>query len=305
MPVDPTIQSLLDNMGEGDLSDNSVEEARAMIGLLTLVDGEPEPVAQVRDLTVPGPAGDIPVRLYRPDDGDAALPLLIWYHGGGWVIGDLESADPTVRKLANRGGFLVLSVNYRLAPEHRYPAAVEDCWAVLEWVSAHGGELGADPTRLAVGGDSAGGNLAAVIAVKARDAGLAVRHQLLIYPATDATASQPSIEENGEGYLLTRKGMAWFGDHYAAGADLRDPQLSPLFTADLRGVAPATVYTAEYDPLRDEGNLYAQHLAEAGVETEQHCYPGMIHGFFSMATMTPVTNQAIAASAARLAAALA
>ena len=308
MPLDPNLQVLLDGMAGADpveLSDMSVEEARAMMGMLVLIDGEPEPVASVADRTVPGPAGDVPVRIYRGRPGDEALPVLIWYHGGGWVIGDLDSADTTARKLANRSGALVVSVDYRLAPEHPFPAAVDDCWAALDWVAAHADEIGGDPGRLAVGGDSAGGNLSAVAAVLARDAGVALRHQLLVYPATDATQSQPSIEENGEGYLLTRNAMTWFTGHYLADGEPKDPRVSPLFTDDLAGVAPATVFTAEFDPLRDEGARYAERLGEAGVETEYRCYPGMIHGFFAMATVTPVTDQAIDAASARLTAALA
>ncbi len=308
MPVDPNIQTMLDAMAQaspGDLADMSVEEARSMIGMLALVDGDPEPVTQVNDRTIPGPGGDIAVRVYRADPGSHPQPILVWYHGGGWVIGDLTSADPTARKLANRTGSIVVSVDYRLAPEHPFPAGVDDCWAVLQWVAAHGTELGGDPTRLAVGGDSAGGNLSAVVAVMARDAGIELRHQLLIYPASDLTMSSPSISANGEGYLLTKNAMKWFGDHYLQGQDPHDPRVSPKYTRDLAGVAPATVYTAEFDPLRDEGNAYAAQLTDAGVDTELVCWPGMIHGFFALATITPVTNQAIDQASARLRRALA
>ncbi len=299
---------MLDAMAQtsaGELSDMSVEEARAMIGMLAQVDGDPEPVAQVSDRTVPGPAGDIAVRVYRSDPGSDPRPILVWYHGGGWVIGDLTSADPTARKLANRTGAVVASVDYRLAPEHPFPAGVDDCWAALQWMAAHGAELGGDPTRLAVGGDSAGGNLSAVMAVMARDAGLELRHQLLIYPASDLTLSSPSIAENGEGYLLTENAMKWFGDHYLQGHDPHDPRVSPKYTPDLSGVAPATIYTAEFDPLRDEGNEYAAQLTDAGVATELVCWPGMIHGFFALGTITPVTNQAIDRASDRLRQALA
>ncbi|MGZ4694032.1 MAG: alpha/beta hydrolase [Acidimicrobiales bacterium] len=291
-----------------DLSEMSVEEARAVIVMLAAADGEPEPVEAVEDRTIPGPAGDIPVRLYRPAQPTGAI--LIWYHGGGWVIGDLETADPTARKLANRTGALVVSVDYRLAPEHPYPAAVDDAWAALQWVAERGADLGGDPSRLAVGGDSAGGNLAAIVSVRARDAGLeGLRHQLLVYPAVDLTLSHPSIDENGEGYLLTKTGMVWFAEHYLGPAtgrgDLdKHPDVSPLYTADLAGVAPATVITAGFDPLRDEGQAYAAALTEAGVAVEEHRYPTMIHGFISMAGVTTVTNEALDAAGAALRASL-
>jgi acetyl esterase len=308
MPVDPAIQTLLDNMAGADpvdLSSMTVEQARQVIGMLALVDGDPEPVAQVSDHTIPGPGGDIGLRVYQAAGTATPAPVLVWYHGGGWVIGDLASADPTARKLANRTGAVVVSVDYRLAPEHPFPAGPDDCWAALEWVAAHGAEIGGDPHRLAVGGDSAGGNLAALVAVRARDAGLTLRHQLLVYPATDLTMTSPSIGSNGEGYLLTATGMKWFGDHYLQGHDPTDPAVSPAYAASLSGLAPATVHTAEFDPLRDEGNAYAEALAEADVPCELICWPGMIHGFFAMATVTPVTNQAIDAASARVKAALA
>jgi acetyl esterase len=312
VPVDPAIQATLDAVGgpdAPDLSDMTVEEARATIAMLAALDGEPEEVASVEDRTIPGPAGEIPVRLYRSAEPSGAI--LIWYHGGGWAIGDLETADPTVRKLANRTGALVVSVDYRLAPEHPYPAAVDDAWAVLQWIADHGDELGGDPTRLAVAGDSAGGNLAAIVAVLARDAGIgALRYQLLVYPATDLTLSHPSIDENGEGKLLTKTGMIWFTGHYLGPAseqgDLgKDPRVSPLYTADLSGVAPATVITADHDPLRDEGREYAAALAAAGVPVAEQRYPTMIHGFISMAAITPVTNEALDEAGAALRAALA
>jgi acetyl esterase len=308
MPVDPSIRILLDSMAGSDtpdLSDMPVPDARAMMAMLTVVDGEPEPVDDVTTRTIPGPAGDIPVRIYR-NPGAGAQPVLVWYHGGGWVIGDLESADPTARKLANRSGAVVVSVDYRLAPEHQFPAAVEDCWAALEWVAANAADVGGDPTRLAVGGDSAGGNLAAVIAEEARQSGgPALRHQLLVYPATDLTFSLPSIDTNGDGYLLTKKSMHWFVDHYLGDADPKDSRVSPVYADDLSGVAPATVLTAEFDPLRDEGAAYAERLAEAGVDCDYRCYEGMIHGFFGMGTLTPVALEAMDAACARLRAAFA
>ncbi len=304
MPVDPNIRLMLDAMAGADpveLPDMTVPEARAVMAQLALVDGEPEPVADVTDRSIDGPGGPIPVRIYRDGPSGGAQPVLIWYHGGGWVIGDLSSADTTARKLARRTGAVVVSVDYRLAPEHPAPAAVEDCWTAFEWVAAHAGEIGGDPDRLAVGGDSAGGNLAAIVAVMARDAGRSqLLHQLLVYPATDLTASSASIDENGEGYLLTKKAMEWFMGHYLAGADPTDPSVSPMFVDDLSGVAPATVITAEFDPLRDEGQAYAARLTQAGVDCDCRNYDGMIHGFFALATVTPTTDEAIDAASARL-----
>jgi acetyl esterase len=304
VPVDPNVQAMLDGLAASDtpdLSEMGVADARIAIGMLALVDGEPEPVDEVRDLVLPGPAGDIPARLYRSGPDDGPRPVLVWYHGGGWVIGDLESADPTARKLANRTGAVVVSIDYRLAPEHPYPAPLDDCWAALQWVAAHTGEIGGDPARIAVGGDSAGGNLAALVAVMARDAGgPALRHQLLVYPATDLTMSYPSIEINGEGLLLTRKAMVWFSGNYLGDADPRDPRISPMFVDDLSGVAPATVLTAEFDPLRDEGAAYAQRLVDAGVDCEHHGYDGMIHGFFGLGTVTPVALEAMDVASTRL-----
>jgi acetyl esterase len=222
------------------------------------------------------------------------------------VIGDLDTADSTCRALANGSGAVVVSVDYRLAPEHRFPAAVEDCLAALDWVVANGTELGADSTRIAVGGDSAGGNLAAVASIAARDKGIALRHQLLVYPVTDATFSQPSMDENAEGYLLTKDSMLWFGDHYFGdNGDAKDPRLSPLYADDLTGVAPATVLTAEFDPLRDEGEAYAERLREADVPVELTRYDGMIHGFFALGMVTPVAGEAMELATSRLRADLA
>jgi len=287
-----------------DLSTMSVEEARAVIVMLAAADGDPEPVDAVEDRSIPGPTGDIPVRLYRPADATGAI--VIWYHGGGWVIGDLETADPTARKLANRTGALVVSVDYRLAPEHPYPAAVEDAWAALEWVAEHGAELGGDPSRIAVGGDSAGGNLAAIVSVLARDAGIgALRHQLLVYPAVDLTLSHPSIDENGEGYLLTKTGMIWFGEHYLGPVSERGdldkhPNVSPLYTADFSGVAPATVITAGFDPLRDEGDEYAAALTTAGTPVRLHREPALIHGFVNMVDVSPPARAALTSVATEI-----
>jgi len=302
VPLDPAIKTVLDQletMGGPALHEVSPDEAREMMKLLTAIEGEPEAVARVENTMIAG----VPVRVYAAERGPQ--PILVWYHGGGWVIGDLDTTDGVARKLANRADAVVVSVDYRLAPEHPFPASVDDCWAVLEWVAANGAELGGDPPRIAVGGDSAGGNLAALMAIKARDAGISLRHQLLVYPVTDLTLSFPSIDENAEGYLLTKDSMVWFVNHYLGGADPKDPNISPYYVDDVSAVAPANVLTAEFDPLRDEGEAYADRLKDAGVAVEMKRYDGMIHGFYGLGSITPVADEAIATSAARLRAALA
>lgn len=311
MPVVPEIRAVLDLLAAApiDLEQTDPPTMRALYAAMRESDGEALPVAEVVDVSVPGPGGDVPVRIYRPE-GDAPAPVLVWYHGGGWVIGDVETSDPTARKLCRRAGVVVVSVDYRLAPEHPFPAAPDDAWAALRWVADHIGEHGGDPARLAVGGDSAGGNLAALVAIRARDeGGPALRHQLLVYPATDLTMGQPSIVENGEGYFLTKATMEWFTDHYL-GADRQhgdptSPAVSPLAVEDLSGLPPAQVLTAEFDPLRDEGAAYAERLAEAGVAVEHVPGPGLIHGFFAMGAVSPDADAVAVAAAERLRAALA
>jgi acetyl esterase len=311
MPLDLQIKTMLDQlagMESIDYREVTPEGLRQVMKMIATTDGPPEEVGPVESRVVAGPAGAIPVRVYRPEGDAGALPgILVWYHGGGWVIGDLDTADTTCRKLVNRSGAVVVSVDYRLAPEHPAPAGLDDCWAALRWVADHGTEVGGDPLRLAVGGDSAGGNLAALVSVLARDAGgPTLRHQLLVYPATDLTMSCPSHVENGTGYMLTSESTAWFLSHYLGpGSDPSAPALSPLFTEDLACVAPAHVVTAEFDPLRDEGEAYAVRLADAGVPVDVRRYEGMIHGFFQMGAVTPVADAAVTEAATRLAAALA
>lgn len=248
--------------------------------------GEAQPVGEVRDILVPGPAGNLPVRLYHPAPGKAR-PLVVYFHGGGWVIGDVELVDKPCRALANASGCVVASVNYRLSPESKFPAPAEDCYQATKWLAEHAQEIGARPGTLAVAGDSAGGNLAAAVALMARDrGGPKLAYQLLIYPVTAPAKGtrSASYTENADGYLLTRAGMEWFWDHYLAQAeDGRNPYASPLFAEDLRGLPPAMVVTAEFDPLRDEGRAYAKRLAEAGVAVREAHYADMIHGFFWMA----------------------
>jgi acetyl esterase len=308
MPLDPQAKQLLDqmaSMGTPPLQAMSVPEARAFMDSLAALGGDVEAVAHVDDRTVPGPAGDIPGRLYRPGS-DGPLPLLVYFHGGGWVIGGLESYDRLCRSLANAAGCAILAVDYRLAPEHKFPAAVDDCYAATSWAVAQAAALGADGTRAAIGGDSAGGTLTAVVAQLARDrSGPGLRFQLLIYPATDVAYDTPSYRENATGYFLELDAMRWFYDHYLRNdADRADPRASPLRAADLHGLPPALVITAEFDPLRDEGEAYAARLREAGVPVTLTRYDGMIHGFFGLAPLLDQGKQAVAEAAAALRGAL-
>jgi acetyl esterase len=257
----------------------------------------------VRDLSAEGPAGPIPLRLYRPAPAAAgALPVLVYFHGGGWVIGDLDTHDVLCRQLALGSGCAVVSVDYRMGPEHRFPAAVDDCLAATQWVARNAALLGIDASRLAVGGDSAGGNLAAVVAIAARDVGNpAIAWQLLIYPATDQRRIAPSHTTNAQGYLLTADSMRWYHDHYIDDTrhDL-DWRASPLLCEDLSGLPPSLVLTAGYDPLRDEGIQYAQRLTEAGSRATHVSFERQIHGFIPMGRAIDEANEAVALCAAAL-----
>jgi acetyl esterase len=265
----------------------SVPEARqATIARAALSAGDPESVGRVEDRTIPGPAGSLPVRLYWPL-GVGPFPVLVYLHGGGWVCGTLDTHDGICRALTNGAGCLTISVDYRLAPEHKFPAAVEDAYAATSWAAANPAEISGDPARLAVGGDSAGGNLAAAVALMARDRGSPkLAFQLLIYPISSFQFDFPSYQENAQGFLLTTADMRWYWGHYlAAEEDGRGPYASPLQAPDLSGLPPALVITAEYDPLRDEGEAYAACLREAGAQVTSTCYRGMIHGFLTRAAV--------------------
>jgi acetyl esterase len=264
---------------------------------------EPPQMADVRDIKI-GERGTIPARLYRPlgSGPEAALPALIYFHGGGWVIGDLDSHDVVCRQIANGSGAAVVSVDYRLAPEHKFPAAIEDAIAATAWIAAHGAGLGIDTARLAVGGDSAGGNLAAVVALDARDRdGPKLTQQVLIYPATEFAMTHPSHERFAEGLFLTRAMMLWFRGHYLRSLeDGADWRASPLRATSLAKLPPALVLTAGYDPLCDEGEDYAARLAAAGVAVTRMRVEGMIHGFLTMGKLIPAANEAVAMIAASL-----
>lgn len=280
----PQIQAILDLIEEADvlpLAQYPVEEARAVAAELR-GDGDGPPLGEVTDRTIPGPDEDLPVRSYRPPT-DGPHPTVVYFHGGGWVIGGIESHDLLCRHLANEADAVVVSVDYRLAPEHPFPAAVEDAYAATEWVAEHADAVGGDG-RLAVAGDSAGGNLAAIVSLMARDRdGPSIEHQGLIYPATSAAEDWPSREENAEGYFLTERDMTWFFDHYLeSDVHARNPYAFPMGACDLSGLPPATVQTAGFDPLRDEGVAYAEQLEDAGVAVSHHHYPDAIHGFVTM-----------------------
>jgi acetyl esterase len=285
MPLDPQAKLLIDlinGSGGFELSpDSDPQELRALYA--TLAAPQTIEVAQVEDRTIPGPGGEIPIRVYCPD-GDGPKPAIVYYHGGGWVIGGLNTHDGTCRALANAVDAVVVSVDYRLAPEHPFPAPLDDAFTALVWVHDHAAELGADPSRIAVGGDSAGGNLAAVVAHLARDAGgPAICFQLLIYPVTDHEFDSVSMNDNAEGYFLTRDAMRWFYSHYLNdAAEGADPRVSPARASDLSGLPPAFVITAEFDPLRDQGRAYAAAMHTAGTPVAGQTYDGMFHGFISM-----------------------
>lgn len=244
---------------------------------------EPLPVARVEERTMPGPAGSIRLRLYRPNATGPA-PTIVYFHGGGHVIGSLDTHDLIARNLCCGAEALVVSVDYRMAPEDKFPAAVEDSWAALEWARANAASLGADPERLGVHGDSAGANLAAVVALMARDVGLRLRLQSLVYPVADYTLRAPSYEKYATGYgILTRGAMQWFQQHYLRNpADAEDWRASPIKAASHAGVASAIIVTAECDVLHDDGQNYAEALRRAGVPVEYREFPGMIHAFFGM-----------------------
>jgi acetyl esterase len=268
----------------------------------------PGPDALVEDREIPGPKGPIAIRIFRPkSNGSGRLPVLVWFHGGGFVIGSVPQSDADCRNLATLASIAVVSVEYRLAPEHPAPAAADDCFAATSWVAEHADEIGVDRARIAVGGDSAGGNLATVVALMARDRGAPrIRFQLLVYPVTDFVSLETrSHHENAEGYFLTRRTMLWFREHYAKGeADRKNPYVSPLH-ADLRFLPPAFVVTAEFDPLRDEGEQFAERLQRAGCVAKLRRYNGMFHGFFSLNAYLDDGKRALADCAAALKDALA
>jgi acetyl esterase len=311
MQLDPDAQAILDMVkaaGRPPFHTISPAEARVLYAAgRTVLQPEPQDVAEVRDLTAPGPHGDVPLRLYRgigTKSGDA-LPCLVYFHGGGWVLGDLDSHDTVCRRLANQTDGCVVSVDYRMAPEYVFPAAVDDSAAAVRFVAAQAGALGIDPSRIAVGGDSAGGNLAAVMALMARDGNLPpLCFQLLIYPATDLAGRSDAYRRITDGYPLTAPTMFWFRDLYLRGeADWYDWRASPLRAASLAGTAPAMVITCSHDPLVDEGIAYAKRLEQDGVRVMHTNFSDQIHGFLTMGKFIKASGIAHDLSSAALRAA--
>lgn len=306
--LDPQAKAVIDlviKSGRPAFHQLSPRDARQMYRDTRPASTPPAPeIGAVKDLAADGPAGSVPLRLYRPWEVPAAtaLPALVFFHGGGWVIGDLDTHDVLCRQLTAGAGISVVAVDYRLAPEHRFPAAIDDAWAATRWVAAHAAELGIDAGRLAVGGDSAGGNLAAVVALLARDhGGPSITLQTLIYPVVDVAAEARSYTDFADGFMLTRDSMRWFIAHYVGGqGSAADWRVSPLRAPSLAGVAPALVVTAGFDPLRDEGDAYAAKLRQAGVRVDAICYGGMVHGFVPMGRLIETGNRAVAHIAATL-----
>ena len=299
VPIDPAAAALIGILEATFPRVNTVSSAQEARRLAkqTPRAGDVEPVAAVEDRSIPGPDGEVPVRIYWPSAEREPRPGVVYFHGGGWVICDLDTHDGACRRLANEIGAVVVSVDYRLAPEHRWPAAAEDAYAATDWVASHADELGVDVGRLAVAGDSAGGNLTAVVAQMARDrGGPRLAFQLLVYPVIDVGATRveyPSQRENAEGYFLTTAQLEWYREQYLADdADGEEPYVSPIKAASLAALPPACVVTAEMDPLRDEGEAYARGLEAAGGSVLLYRAPGMFHGFFNMDAVLDGSKQA-------------
>ncbi len=309
-PLRDECQGLLDKLIEleiPDFPDMTPERAREIFVFLRVAPDHLPDVGSITEQTVPGPngEGDIPVRIYRPADSetssDEPLPVMVWFHGGGWVLGDLETGDLPCRAMCRDAQCVIVSVDYRLAPENPFPAAFEDCMAVTEWVLANTEELDVDAARVAVGGDSAGGNLAACVAIEATRQGLGLTHQHLVYPVIAPDYSTPSYSENASGYFLTTRGMEWFWDQYTTPDDHNDPCVVPTAATGTElasHLPPAYVFTAGYDPLRDEGRAYAETLAKVGVPVEEAHLDDVIHGVFGMTLACG--DEARAASSAAL-----
>ena len=314
--LDPEIQAILEQLpAKPPAGSVPVAEMRAAHERETAaLAGPGEAVAEVRELELPGAGGPLRVRIFRPLAARASsqpadpdrLPLVAYAHGGGWVVGSLDAFDPVCRALANASGALIAAIDYRLAPEHRFPAAADDVEAAVRWLAAHAAELGADPARIGIAGDSAGGNLATVTARRLRDQGDSpLRFQALVYPVCDGALDTPSYVENGSGFGLSLDGMKHYWELYLGGADARDPDASPLRAGDLAGLPPAFVLTVARDVLRDEGEAYARALAAAGVDVSLRRYDGALHGFFRWLAKSELSRRAVAEVGAALRAGLA
>lgn len=297
MPLHPQAKAIVAAFeatmaGQGPRTPQSLPAIRAAAAKAKRPAGPALP--SVRDLHLPGPAGDLLVRVYLPTLG-ASLPALVYFHGGGWVLGSVDGHDSTCRRLALLSGCAVASVEYRLAPEAKFPAAVEDCFAAVRWVATNGASVGVDSSRLAVGGDSSGGNLAAAACLMARDqGGPRIKFQMLVYPVTDRNFDTASYLQNANGYLLSRENMVANWELYLrTDADASNPYAAPLKAKDLQALPPVLVITAEYDPLRDEGEAYAARLRESGVATVCRRFDGMVHGFFGFAETVDAAKEAL------------
>ncbi|KQX56943.1 MULTISPECIES: alpha/beta hydrolase [unclassified Streptomyces] len=307
MPLDPHIAALLRALADLEAPESpktdeqAVAQARSRLRTLTVDQRDPATVREVASVTSTVLAGYLPARVYRPD-AVAPLPTVVYLHGGGWVAGGLDTHDAHARTLCDDLRAVVVSVDYRLAPEHRFPAAVDDAYTALTWVAQHLDDFGGDASRLVIGGDSAGATLSAVCAQQAHADGLPLAAHLLVYPSTDITGTYPSRTENAEGYSLTTAQLHWFVEQYlglsrsdpAAVRLGTDPRFAPLRAERLSGLAPAVVATAEFDPLRDEGNRYADALRDAGVRVEHREFDGLIHGFYGMDHLSPAAGEATA-----------
>jgi acetyl esterase len=310
MPLHPQVQAMRARQAEAGgqpLYTMTVEQARAEdLRAIQAGGGDPEPVYSVVDDHIAGPGGELRVRIYHPN-ACGPLPALVYFFGGGWTLGTVDTSDGVCRALTNAANCVTVSVDYRLAPEHKFPAAIDDCYATTAWVAEHADALGVDPGRIAVGGDSAGGNLAAGVTLLARDAGgPALIHQLLVYPNTDYRSDTPSLHENNDPLMFNTTSVDWYWRQYLPSPeDGVHPLVSPLRAPDHSGLPPATVFTAEYDPLRDQGEQYAAALRTAGVPVELTRYEGMAHGFFTMSGVLDTAAVAVTHAADRLRAAFA
>ena len=297
MALDSQIQEIINQTKAANnppLSSQTLKEIREAPHRLKLLAIESESVAEITNLSIPGEGGAISIRLYHPSRKQP-LPMLIYFHPGGYVKGDIESHDPLYRAMANSAEVIVIAVDYRLAPEHPYPAALEDGYSALKWAEEHGRDYGGDPKRIAVGGESSGGNLAAALAILARDrGGPHICYQALIYPPLDYTNSLPSHKEFREGYLLDEDSILWYASQYVPeGVEKASPLISPLFVENVEGLPPTLLLTCGYDPLRDEGEAYADKLKKDGIPTKYHCYKGMAHGFFQLSGVVDEGRRAI------------
>ncbi len=299
MPLDPLVKAFLDQMAlvpGPKMFEMSAPEGRALfVQMMQMIGPKDVPIGGVKNLDANGTA----MRVYTPVAGGAEpLPVLVYFHGGGFVIGDLETHDGLCRQFANEGGFCVIAVDYRRGPEHPFPAAVDDAFAAVKWIEAHASELGVDANRIAVGGDSAGGALAAVVTQLAKPKGPKIAFQMLLFPVTQIGQETASLREFGVGYFLDRETLDWFFGHYVpAGQDKADPRISPLNAADLKGLPPAYVMLGGFDPLHDEGFAYAGKLRDAGVAVEVADYSGLVHCFIYMQAILPQAHEAVVAAA--------